>query len=188
MASRALSHSPRTLTANKASKSSTGMASSVPILSKPAEQTRPLRRPKRRPIAWKTVATLCADATSHSSVWSRSPPDNNSWRNASSPAVSRSSARTVQPSPRRRLAVPRPMPEAAPVIAATLLMPAFPNSQSSRSRRQDHALARALGIEQAIGLLGLVEPPLVREQLLHVNVVVGHELRALGLALRREGP
>src|SRR5581483_217648 len=56
------------------------------------------------------------------------------------------------------------------------------------SRRQDDALADRLRVEHAVGLLGLVEAPAVREELLHVDLVVGDELGAVGLALLGEGP
>lgn len=56
------------------------------------------------------------------------------------------------------------------------------------SRWQDDALAGCLRIEYAVGLLGLVELPAVRKQLVDGDVVVGHELGAFGLTVRRERP
>ena len=53
------------------------------------------------------------------------------------------------------------------------------------SRRQDDGLAGRLGVEEPVGLLGLLEPPAVREEPLHVHVALGDELGALGLALLR---
>src|SRR5215468_9972127 len=57
-----------------------------------------------------------------------------------------------------------------------------------RSGREDDGLAGRLRVEELVGLLGLVEPPAVREELLHVDLPVGDELGALGLALLRERP
>src|SRR4029453_1005933 len=56
------------------------------------------------------------------------------------------------------------------------------------SGRQDDRLARRLRVEELVGFLRLVEPPAMREELLHVDAPVGHELGALGLALLRERP
>jgi hypothetical protein len=52
----------------------------------------------------------------------------------------------------------------------------------------DHALAGSLGIEQAICLLGLVQPPTIGEELVNGHIVVDDELGALGLPLSRERP
>src|SRR5436190_1379423 len=157
MASRAESHRPRTLTAKSWSKSSTAMESRVPIRSTPAEHTRPLRRPNRRPMSAKALVTLSTEATSHVCTCKRSAGAARSLRNAPSPASSRSSATTD-------------------------------HSPSHALRRQDDALARGLGVEQAIGLLGLVEAPAVREQLLDVDLAVRDEFGTVGLALLGEGP
>src|SRR5499427_9607063 len=56
------------------------------------------------------------------------------------------------------------------------------------SGRQDDGLAGRLRVEEPVGFLGLLEPPAVREQPLHVDLPVGDELSALGLALLRERP
>src|SRR5262249_39664893 len=56
------------------------------------------------------------------------------------------------------------------------------------SRRQDDGLAGRLRVEQPVGFLGLLEPPAVREETLHVHLPLGDELGALGLALLRERP
>jgi len=53
--------------------------------------------------------------------------------------------------------------------------------------RNNHPLARRLGIEFPIGLLGLVQGPAVGEEGFDVDVVVGDEFGAVGLALGREG-
>ena len=56
------------------------------------------------------------------------------------------------------------------------------------SRRQDDGLAGRLRVEEPVGFLGLLEPPAVREEPLHVHLPLGDELGALGLALLRERP
>src|SRR6516165_997288 len=56
------------------------------------------------------------------------------------------------------------------------------------SGRQDDGLAGRLRVEEPVGFLGLLEPPAVREEPLHVHLPVGDELGALGLALLRERP
>ena len=56
------------------------------------------------------------------------------------------------------------------------------------SGRQDDGLAGRLRVEESVGFLGLLEPPAVREEPLHVHLPVGDELGALGLALLRERP
>src|SRR5262245_24360955 len=56
------------------------------------------------------------------------------------------------------------------------------------SGRQDDGLAGRLRVEEPVGFLGLLEPPAVREQPLHVHLALGDELGALGLALLRERP
>src|SRR5262249_20615488 len=53
---------------------------------------------------------------------------------------------------------------------------------------QEHALAARLLVEQPVGLLGLIELPAVREQILDLDLAVGDELGALGLSDLREGP
>src|SRR5262249_8575202 len=52
-----------------------------------------------------------------------------------------------------------------------------------RSRRQDDSLAGRLRVEEPVGFLGLLEPPAVREEPLHVHLALGDELGALALAL-----
>src|SRR5262245_4386386 len=56
------------------------------------------------------------------------------------------------------------------------------------SRRQDDGLAGRLRVEEPVGFLGLLEPPAVREEPLHVHLPLGDELGALGPALLRERP
>src|SRR5215470_8508066 len=56
------------------------------------------------------------------------------------------------------------------------------------SRRQDDGLAGRLRVEEPVGFLSLLEAPAVGEELLHVDLPVGDELGALGLALLRERP
>src|SRR5205085_1470540 len=56
------------------------------------------------------------------------------------------------------------------------------------SGRQDDRLAGRLRVEEPVGFLGLLEPPAMREELLHVHLPVGDELGAVGLALLRERP
>src|ERR1700756_5837127 len=56
------------------------------------------------------------------------------------------------------------------------------------SRRQDDGLAGRLRVEEPVGFLGLLEPPAVGEEPLHVHLALGDELGALGLALLRERP
>ena len=63
-----------------------------------------------------------------------------------------------------------------------------PNSDLLTSGRQDDGLAGRLRVEEPVGFLGLLEPPAVREEPLHVHLPVGDELGALGLALLRERP
>jgi hypothetical protein len=63
-----------------------------------------------------------------------------------------------------------------------------PSALEGPSRLEDHALAGALRVEHPIGLLGLIKPPAVREQFFDRDAVVGDELGAVGLAVRREGP
>src|SRR6185295_19299418 len=52
----------------------------------------------------------------------------------------------------------------------------------------DDALAGRLGVENAVGLVGLLELPAVREQRVDVDAVVDREARALELPHRAEGP
>jgi len=56
------------------------------------------------------------------------------------------------------------------------------------SRRQDDGLAGRLRVEEPVGFLGLLEPPAVGEEPLHVHLALGDELGALGLALLGERP
>src|SRR5262245_65998313 len=56
------------------------------------------------------------------------------------------------------------------------------------SGRQDDGLAGRLRVEEPVGFLGLLEPPAVREEPLHLHLPLGDELGALGLALLRERP
>ena len=60
--------------------------------------------------------------------------------------------------------------------------------RSVTSGRQDDGLAGRLRVEEPVGFLGLLEPPAVREEPLHVHLPLGDELGALGLALLRERP
>ena len=48
---------------------------------------------------------------------------------------------------------------------------------------QEDALAGGLRVEQAVSFLGLIEPPLVREQAVDIDVALDAEARAVGLAL-----
>src|SRR5262245_45617136 len=59
---------------------------------------------------------------------------------------------------------------------------------ASSSGGQDDGLARALGVEDLVGLLCLLELPAVGEELLHVDIQVGDSLGAFGLTLLRERP
>src|SRR5262245_40178420 len=52
----------------------------------------------------------------------------------------------------------------------------------------EHALPRGLGIEEPIGLVGLLEAPTMGEQTGQGHLSVGHEPGALFLADVREGP
>src|SRR2546421_1207128 len=54
--------------------------------------------------------------------------------------------------------------------------PASAPSENVVIGRQDHALAGGLGVEQTVGLLGLVQPPTVGEELINGNIVVRDEL------------
>ena len=54
---------------------------------------------------------------------------------------------------------------------------------SLTSGRQDDGLAGRLRVEEPVGFLGLLEPPAVREEPLHVHLPVGDELGALGPGL-----
>src|SRR5262249_53400392 len=60
--------------------------------------------------------------------------------------------------------------------------------RSPTSGRQDDGLAGRLRVEEPVGFHGLLEPPAVREEPLHVHLPLGDELGALGLALLRERP
>src|SRR5262249_4697383 len=53
---------------------------------------------------------------------------------------------------------------------------------------QEHALAGGLCVEQAIGLLCLVELPAVGKEALDIDLALDNEACAVGLALPREGP
>src|SRR6516164_1037780 len=53
---------------------------------------------------------------------------------------------------------------------------------------QEHALAGGLGVEQVIGLIRLVELPLMCEQAVDIDLALDAETRAIGLPLPREGP
>src|SRR5712691_8464425 len=53
---------------------------------------------------------------------------------------------------------------------------------------QEHTLAAGLLVEQAVSLRGLVERPAVGEQVVHLDMAVGDEARAIGLADGRERP
>src|SRR6516165_545477 len=70
------------------------------------------------------------------------------------------------------------------------LCPAMTGESSDllTSGRQDDGLAGRLRVEEPVGFLGLLEPPAVREEPLHVHLALGDELGALGLALLRERP
>src|SRR5215831_12735616 len=60
--------------------------------------------------------------------------------------------------------------------------------RSLTSGRQDDGLASRLRVEEPVVFLGLLEPPAVREEPLHVHVALGDELGAFGLALLGERP
>ena len=79
------------------------MLSSLPILSTPAEHTRPLRCPNVRPISANVPATLSGSVTSHVRVCSLPPCAAKVLRNSARPVSATSSAITVHPSSRRRL-------------------------------------------------------------------------------------
>ena len=70
------------------------------------------------------------------------------------------------------------------------LCPAMTGESSDllTSGRQDDGLAGRLRVEEPVGFLGLLEPPAVRDEPLHVHLALGDELGALGLALLRERP
>src|SRR5690349_20726243 len=53
---------------------------------------------------------------------------------------------------------------------------------------QEDALAARLAVEEAVGLLGLVERPAMGEEAVDVDLAVGDEAGAFGLADGREGP
>src|SRR6185312_4145695 len=69
-----------------------------------------------------------------------------------------------------------------------LLTSATSARTGNRLLHQEHALAGRLRVEQLVGLFGLVELPAVGEQRLDIDPAVRDELRAFGLADRREGP
>ena len=84
-------------------------------------------------------------------------------------------------------------PDVASLIRATDTRVRKSNRQKQcpallTSRRQDDGLAGRLRVEEPVGFLGLLEPPAVREEPLHVHLALGDELGALGLALLRERP
>src|SRR5262245_66336828 len=56
------------------------------------------------------------------------------------------------------------------------------------SGRQNDGLAGRLRVEEPVSFLGLLEPPAVCEEPLHVHLPVGDEFGAIGLALLRERP
>ena len=51
---------------------------------------------------------------------------------------------------------------------------------------QEHALAGGLGVEEAIGLLRLVEFPAVGEELFDIDVALDDKARAVRLTLDRK--
>src|SRR5262249_445947 len=60
--------------------------------------------------------------------------------------------------------------------------------RSLTSGRRDAGCAGRSRVEGPGAFLGLLEPPALREEPLHVHLPVGDELGALGLALLRERP
>ena len=56
------------------------------------------------------------------------------------------------------------------------------------SLHQKNALAAGLPIEQPVGLVGLVELPAIRKQMVDVDLVVGDKARAIGLDGGGKGP
>src|SRR5216684_116271 len=63
------------------------------------------------------------------------------------------------------------------------------SARSTRScSHQEHALARALPVEQAVGFLGLVECPAMGEEAVDIDLARRDEVGAFGLADAREGP
>src|SRR5688500_2499409 len=57
-----------------------------------------------------------------------------------------------------------------------------------RALQKEHALAGALGVEGAVGLVGLLEPPAMTEDALEPNLPLGNEAGAFEHAHRTEGP
>src|SRR5688572_30839077 len=62
------------------------------------------------------------------------------------------------------------------------------NGSMRKSSEQEDALAGSLGVEQLVGLVGLVEGPALGEQALDVDAAVSDEACALALDHRGEGP
>src|SRR6516165_7368675 len=68
------------------------------------------------------------------------------------------------------------------------MISALTRTPGLRLLHQEHALAGGLGVEQTIGLFGLVELPAAGEQLLDIDLALDDKARAVGLPLPREGP
>src|SRR5271167_4327156 len=75
---------------------------------------------------------------------------------------------------------------------AQVVTPSYPVLGRSAGRpvasHQEHALAGGLSVEQAIGLIRLIELPLVREQAVDIDFAFDAELGTFGLALPRKRP
>src|SRR5437899_13040614 len=87
----------------------------------------------------------------------------------------RSASPTRRGSRRSTSAGSRPVTTVSPTVSAEAL-------------EDEDALARGLRVEEAVGLLGLVETPAMREQRAERNFAVGDEARAFFLAGVRERP
>src|SRR5215216_2930170 len=125
---------------------------------------------------------------------SKSIGSTSTWSAAVAPCRS-----TITNPPARSACATAPSSATAGFAAAATSSRHKPHSSSSAisdrregpgitASHQEHALAGGLAVEQLVGLVGLVEPPSVGEQLLDVDAAVGDELRAFGLAHLREGP
>src|SRR5262249_1254866 len=63
------------------------------------------------------------------------------------------------------------------------------HTQDTRDRSElEKALAGRLRVEETVGLVGLIEPEPVRQELVERHLAVGDEAGALGLAHARKGP
>src|SRR5262249_30449622 len=88
----------------------------------------------------------------------------------------------------RTFSTPYATPSCHPIGSRTFGADRAAFEPSIMNGRQDDGLAGRLRVEGPVGFLGLLEPPAVREEPLHVHLPVGDEFGALGLALPRERP